>query len=197
VVKSKEMGALVPGSLVVPNGIDLETFAPQSRAAARAKLGLDPDGTYLLFGARPDHPVKNYPLARDAHERLRAGVPAAELLVVHGRPHAEMPYWFNAVDVVFFPSLHEGSSNFLKEAAACNAAIVTAPVGDAEELLAGVPGARVVDHDPARFAAAAEDLLDSSEEVATRQAVSHLDAPVVAAQVRDIYDAVLRGPGPA
>src|SRR6201995_4334783 len=52
---SREFSANLPGAgtrrrvAVLPVGIDLTRFRPIPRAQARARLGLDPDGSYLLF----------------------------------------------------------------------------------------------------------------------------------------------------
>src|SRR6185437_10659874 len=48
----------VPASAVLPCGPALDRFAPTPRAAARAALGLDPEGRYLLFPADPARPEK-------------------------------------------------------------------------------------------------------------------------------------------
>ena len=57
---SREFSANLPGAgvtrrvAVLPVGIDLQRFRPIPRAEARERLGLDPDGPYLLF---PHDPV--------------------------------------------------------------------------------------------------------------------------------------------
>jgi len=50
----------VPGSAVLPCGPELGRFAPSPRAAARAALGLAPEGRYLLFPANPGRPEKRH-----------------------------------------------------------------------------------------------------------------------------------------
>lgn len=61
---------------VIPNGVDLRTFRPGRRDAARARLGLDPDRPVLLIAgnATRTNPFKDFPTAR------RAAVGAAERL---------------------------------------------------------------------------------------------------------------------
>ncbi len=61
----------VPGAAVLPCGPALERFGPTPRAAARAALGLDPDGRYLLFPADPARPEKR-------HDRAAALAAATE-----------------------------------------------------------------------------------------------------------------------
>ena len=51
---------------VLPVGIALERFRPIPRAEARARLGLDPAGPYLLFPHDPARPLKRFDRAREA-----------------------------------------------------------------------------------------------------------------------------------
>ena len=45
-------------AVVLPCGVDLERFRPLERLQARADLGLDAAGRYLLFPADPARPEK-------------------------------------------------------------------------------------------------------------------------------------------
>ena len=45
---------------VLPAGVDVGRFHPIPRAEARAALGLDPKGPYVLFSADPSRPEKRY-----------------------------------------------------------------------------------------------------------------------------------------
>src|SRR3954454_11135945 len=69
---SREFSANVPGAgvtrrvAVLPVGIDLARFRPIPRAEARERLGLDPDGPYLLFPHDPSRPLKRYDRAVEA-----------------------------------------------------------------------------------------------------------------------------------
>src|SRR3954453_6693102 len=102
---SPEFSANVPGRnrrvAVLPVGIDTDRFRPIPRAEARARLGLDPEGPYLLFPHDPSRPLKRYD---------RAVVAAGEtrLLTLGGVPPDEVPYWINAANAVLVPSAAEG-----------------------------------------------------------------------------------------
>ena len=47
-------------------GVDLTRFHPIPRAEARAHLGLDPAGPYLLFPHEPSRPLKRFDRAQEA-----------------------------------------------------------------------------------------------------------------------------------
>ena len=97
---------------MLPVGIDLQRFRPIPRAEARARLGLDPDGPYLLFPHDPSRPLKRYDRAVEA----AGDVP---LLTLGGVPPDEVPYWINAANAVLVPSAAEGFGLAVIEALAC------------------------------------------------------------------------------
>ena len=96
---SREFSANLPGAgvtrrvAVLPVGIDLERFRPIPRAEARERLGLDPDGPYLLFPHDPVRPLKRYDRAVEAAGDVR-------LLTLGGVAPDEVPYWINAANAV-------------------------------------------------------------------------------------------------
>ena len=69
---SRAFSANVPGAgrsrrvAILPCGVDLTRFHPIPRAEARARLGLDPDGPYLLFPHEPSRPLKRSDRAQQA-----------------------------------------------------------------------------------------------------------------------------------
>ena len=97
---------------VLPVGISLERFRPIPRAEARARLGLDPDGPYLLFPHDPARPLKRFDRAREA----AGDVP---LLTLGAVAPDEVPYWINAANAVLVPSQDEGFGLSVIEALAC------------------------------------------------------------------------------
>ncbi len=158
---------------IVPCGIDRGRFRPGDRAAARAQLGLPSHGA-LVAWAGTDRPEKRLWLARAAIERIgfasgavdagrtdsagRIGTggrsggdgnasdrdPHTRLLVISGRPHAEVPTWLQAADVLVLTSTAEGSPLVVREALACGLPVVSTDVGDVRSLLEGLPGCAVV-----------------------------------------------------
>ena len=69
---SREFSENIPGAgttrrvAVLPVGIDLGRFRPIPRREARERLGLDPDGPYLLFPHDPARPLKRFDRAQEA-----------------------------------------------------------------------------------------------------------------------------------
>src|SRR6185437_3790290 len=137
---SREFSQLLPGAgttrrvAVLPVGIDLERFRPIPRREARERLGLDPDGPYLLFPHDPARPLKRFDRAREA----AGDVP----LLTMGRVAPEqVPYWINAANAVLVPSQDEGFGLAVLEALACGVPAFGTPVGMHPLALAGVEGA--------------------------------------------------------
>ncbi|MBS1678433.1 MAG: glycosyltransferase [Actinobacteria bacterium] len=181
----------VPGSTVLPCGPDLERFAPTSRAAARATLGLDPDGRYLLFPADPARPEKR-------HDRAAALAAAADARLLTGgaiEPEA-MSTWMNAADVVVVTSDYEGFGMAAIEALACNVPVLSTPVGVAPYLLAEIEGCLCAPFDAARWAAAAGPHLAASDpRVAGSARAATLAAGPMAERVIEVYRHLTAGAG--
>jgi teichuronic acid biosynthesis glycosyltransferase TuaC len=192
IVKSEQMRWLTPSDrvFIIPNGVDFELFRPMSRADARAALGWQPDGYYVLFGNDPNIPRKGYPLAQAAMERLRArGVPA-ELVVASGLPQTTVVQCINASNALLLPSIHEGSPNIVKETMACNVPVVATDVGDVKQVIGRTQGCSVCPRDPEALAIALEEALRHQRPTTGRSDIAHLDRAVVAHQVIAVYEHV-------
>ena len=143
---SREFSANLPGAgvtrrvAVLPVGIDLERFRPIPRAEARERLGLDPDGPYLLFPHDPVRPLKRYDRAVEAAGDVR-------LLTLGGVAPDEVPYWINAANAVVVPSAAEGFGLSVIEALACGVPAFGTPVGIHPVALHGVEGAYCAEWD--------------------------------------------------
>jgi glycosyltransferase involved in cell wall biosynthesis len=132
---------------VLPVGIDVERFRPIPRREARERLGLDPDGPYLLFPHDPSRPLKRFDRAREA-----AG--DAPLLTLGRVPYDEVPYWINAANAVVVPSQAEGFGLSVIEALACGVPAFGTPVGIHAVALGGIDGAFCAPWDRERWRAA-------------------------------------------
>ncbi len=152
----------LPGrAAVLPCGIDVERFRPLPRDRARAELGLDRDGRYLLFPAAPSRPVKRHD--RAAELAARAG---AELLTLGAVAPAEVPLWVNAAAAVVITSDNEGFGMAAVEALACEVPVLSTPVGAIPRLLAGLPGCHAGPFDAAGWERLARQRLDRPAPVA-------------------------------
>jgi len=170
-------------------GVDLDRFAPQDRAAAKARFGLKgkvilcvghlmtrkgqdiliralpdlPDTTLILVGQGPD---------RSAFENLALELNVAERVGFLGAvPHDQLPALYNAADVMALPSASEGLANAWVEALACGTPIVITDVGGAREVLTDPAAGQIVERTPAAFADALGKMLSHPpDRVAVRRA---------------------------
>lgn len=193
ITKSVEMEEALPPALrarnhILPNGVDLERFAPRPRAEARAELGWDPDEKIMLFLGNPDDPRKNVALAREAADLVAQRMPGARLHVAWAiKPH-DVPTYMNAADCLLFASRSEGSPNAVKEAMACETPIVATPVGDIPERLENVANTWVRLPTPEAFADALVEALHADRAPAARVAVARLGLDRVADRLLSIYE---------
>lgn len=187
-----------PGMPVIACGVPTDLFRPHGRDRARRTLGISDASRVVLFPADPKVPVKDYPLFREALQRLpddlRGSVVERSLGDV---PPPEVPQHMAASDVVVLTSRHEAGPVVVKEALASGIRVVAVDVGDAAPTLAGVPGTWVTSRRPEAIAAAiAHALLDppiEHEVEQRRQRVFdfELDDPAVARRVLEVYEEVL------
>ena len=136
---------------VLPTGVDIERFRPMPRGEARATLGLEPAGRYLLFPADPTRPEKRH----DRALRVAADT-QAELITLGNVDPAEMPAYVNAANAVLVPSERESFGLAVLEALACNIPVLATPVGIAPKVLADLPGTLCAEFDAATWGVALE-----------------------------------------
>jgi teichuronic acid biosynthesis glycosyltransferase TuaC len=166
---SGPLAALVPRwavrgtRAVLPCGVDLSRFRPMPRAQARAALGLDPDGRYLLFPADPRRPEKRYDRARE----VAGEVP---LLALGQVDPAEVPLWVNAANAVLVPSERESFGLAALEALACDVPVLATPVGVAPEALSGVEGGYCEPFEAQAWRAAVAPFVSAADPRATGRA---------------------------
>lgn len=125
---SPDLARLVPGRsrgavAVLPCGVATDRFRPLPRAQARRRLGLDPEGRYVLFPADPARDGKRHDLAVDAVGG------AATLLTLGTVAPDEVPLHVNAANAVLVPSDAEGFGLAVLEALACDVPVLATPVG--------------------------------------------------------------------
>jgi len=171
----------VEGWRVIPNGVDLDVFAPGSRREARRELGLDPEGHVALFVANlgAANPYKDFATVEAAMRRLARGGGRLELLVVGGGSGIErldgdvrvrslgfvaaqedLARLYRAADVHVHAAPQEPFGLTAAEALACGTPVVAATAGGIEEVVDhGRTGLLVTPGDPEQLAAALGGLL--------------------------------------
>jgi teichuronic acid biosynthesis glycosyltransferase TuaC len=199
ITKSQAMAEVLPPSCrhrnhVVPTGVDLHRFRRLPREEARTRLGWDPDEPTVIFVADTERPVKNFPLAKAAVERLRRSLPGTRLRVAETVIPEEVPLWMAAADALILTSRSEGSPNVIKEAMAAELPAVSTPVGDVPERFEGVPGCFIRPPEPEALAKALAAAIAHGRTPEARKAVSSVSIERMVAQVMDIYESVARGP---
>jgi len=169
-------------------GVDLDRFALADRASAKAEKGLAgqviatlgaliprkgqalviealaglPEATLLLIGDGPDRASLSA-LA----QRLDIG---ARVRFLGSVPHAELPGWLAASDVMALPSASEGLANAWVEALACGVPLVVSEAGGARELIDRPEAGRIVPREAGAIRDAIATLLaDPPEPVRVRE----------------------------
>ena len=159
-----EMGADRRKLHTLRNGVDLERFVPHDRQAARQRLGLKPDGAYLLSVG---HLIerKGHHIAIDAMPHL----PDVKLLIVGGGsdltalqdrartlgvadrvqfagvvPHDELKWWYSAADAMALCSSREGWANVLLESMACGTPVLATSIWGTPEVISAPEAGRLM-----------------------------------------------------
>jgi teichuronic acid biosynthesis glycosyltransferase TuaC len=175
---------------IIPNGVNLERFKPESKVDAKMALGLQPNKKYILFLANPAHQWKNFGLAEQAVQLLND--PETELLTPYPVGSELVANYLNAADVLVHTSFMEGSSNVIKEAMACNCPIVTTHVGDAAWVIGETDGCYSTGFDPSDVSEKlklALSFASNNDRTNGRSQILNLklDATSIATQILDLY----------
>jgi glycosyltransferase involved in cell wall biosynthesis len=147
-----------PPLAVLPCGVNLDRFDRTDKTEARAKLGLNPQGRYLLFPSDPARPEKRYDRAR----RL-ADAANATLLAYEQSPPEEVPLLINAANAVVVTSDREGFGLAPLEALACDVPVLATDVGIARLALEGIDGTLCGAFDERTWAEAVKPHLDHED----------------------------------
>jgi glycosyltransferase involved in cell wall biosynthesis len=202
-----ELGLRGSSIEVLRNGVDLELFAPQDRAAARRELGIAEVGS-VVASVGWLIPRKGHDLAIRAVARLSKTMllivgegpeeaalrRLAEQIGVAGRvrfvgsvPQERLPAAYNAADVLVLASSREGFPNVLLEALACGTPVVATAVWGTPEIVASPAAGRLVQARSAgALSAALHDVLaEPPARAAVRAYAERFDwGPTTAGQLR-------------
>ena len=152
-----EMVALgVDGARITPlrNGVDLQLFQPDDRAALRAKLGLD-EFTLMSVGhliERKGHDIPVAALAslpnvhlliagdgperKNLEELARQNGVADRVIFLGALSQAALTEYYGAVDALVLASSREGWANVLLESMACGTPVIASDVWGTPEVVA-------------------------------------------------------------
>jgi len=204
---------------VIPNGVDLQQFAPQDKELSRKELGLPQDKKVIVYASRlAKAKGLSFLLAAfkvvlesenncllilvgDGHYRQPLAREIAEMglhdhvILTGHKPHAEVAKWMSAGDLVVLPSLTEGSPLPVYEALACGRPMVASRVGGIPEILTSDDYGLLVP--PANSEALAKALLCGLHKEWNPQQLrkysSRYSWANVANQLTDLYGELLNG----
>lgn len=196
---------------VLRNGVDLTTFQPRDRAAARRALGLA-GPTLLSVGnlvAEKGHELVLEALQKLSDARLLViGTGPeedrlhriADALGVTGRVSWVVPVaqealaeYFSAADVTVLASTREGMPNVLLESLACGTPVVATAVGGSTEIVAAPEAGRLVyERSGGALAAACRELiLSPPDRGATRRYAERFGWPEPIADLAALFARVV------
>lgn len=194
---SEDLGQQIEGvklrrpAVILPTGVSLARFAERPREQARIDLGIDPEGSYVLFPFSPDRPVKHYDRAAAVAQQIED----LEVLTLGGVPPDQVATYMNAVDATLVPSEYEGFGLAALETLACNTPVVATPTGMAVDLLRGVKGCQCIEWDLATWTRAVEAILeDPDPRVKGRPVAEQWSTDAMARRVVELYRDVAQVP---
>jgi len=179
-------------AVVIPTGVDLNLFRPQSRDEARTLLGWEQGERVVVFdeGRAPRRKGLKFLLSAIRLAEKTAG--PIRLVILDGNiPPELVPRYLNASDCLALASIFEGSPNIVKEALACNLPVVATDVGDVSERLEGVFPSRIVKRDVVEFANGLSGVLLDERRSNGRGRIQICSLPRVAEAIRSVYESSL------
>jgi teichuronic acid biosynthesis glycosyltransferase TuaC len=174
--------------VVLPCGINLNTFVRIPKVEARMKMNLNASDNLVLFTSAFANPVKNYPLA----EKSMKQVDNARLLELKGYSREQINLLMNAADVLLVTSFSEGSPQVVKEALACDLPVVSTPVGDVDRLLAGIAGTYIVPYEANQIAKRLQEILANKQRLNSRDRMKAYDNTTIAEKLIHVYKTISR-----
>ncbi|WP_439483344.1 glycosyltransferase family 4 protein [Cyclobacterium plantarum] len=124
---------------IVPCGINPSFFAPPLNFSKNRK-----EEFLILFPGSPGIEVKNFPLFLEVMDSLKKlGVKNIKYQCLEKMSREQVRDTMLNSDCLLMTSISEGSPQVIKEALYCDLPIVSVPVGDVHEMLAGIPNCKV------------------------------------------------------
>ncbi|HRR29546.1 MAG TPA: glycosyltransferase [Victivallales bacterium] len=196
IVKSdRMMGDLkINHAEVIPNGVNVERFKVIKKIIARKYLNIPEKSKLIISVFALERPEKNIKLAKSAVKMLN--ISDVMLKFVYNIPNEEMPFYYNAADVLLVTSKWEGSVNVVKEAMACNCPIVSTDVGDVRWVVGDTLGCYLTTFNPEDIAEKIKLALEFREKEELtggrdRLLMLGLDSWTVGKKIKKIYESIL------
>ncbi len=178
-------------ALVVPTGVNMDLFEPQSKELCRDLIGWEQNERIVLFNVSKEPRTKGLDLVLAAVQIARQKIGPVRLVVTRSNvPPEQMPLYLNAADCLVLASCQEGSPNIIKEALACNLPIVSVDVGDVPERLSGVHPSKIVARDPYQIACALAEIVSLGQRSNGREIVQDCSETKIAATIADVYRSI-------
>ena len=175
--------------LIIPCGVNMEVFFPINKMNARRLLELDKEKLYILFPSRFDNRIKNYSLAKKVTDMLEQDVVLVEL---DGYSRSDVNLLLNAVDLLLFTSISEGSPQVVKEAMACNCPIVSVDVGDVRGIIENVNGCIISSYKVEDIVKNIEKVLMQNMRTNGRKFIKRYDLNKIAKKISVVYREVAK-----
>ncbi len=188
IVMTSSMAEELPvSSHIIPHGIDMELFRPLPQMKVRERVGWESTGRHILFPYGPERRIKDFPKAASVVASVRTKTDEPIYLhTLSNVPHEEMPYYYNASDLVLITSRREGSPNSVREALACNQPVVATNVGDIALHLDPVRTSHVCDSHGELIDRVLDSLRISDEPTGRMQAKTN-SADAMAKKIKAVY----------
>lgn len=171
---------------VIPCGVDNSLFHPRDKLVCRQLLGWEPDRRYILFSKSFDVPVKNYPLAKAAVEKIEN----AELVELKGYSREEVALLMNGCDVALMTSFTEGSPQFVKEAIACGTPVVSTDVGDVKSVIEGIDNCLICSYEVYDVVEKIAQIIGKNND--SSHDISNYSNAKIAIDIIDLYKQIIR-----
>ena len=138
---------------VIPNAVDTDIFCPQDKKTCRKSLSLPEDEFIIGFVGSFSHRKGDQRILEAINgfndvKAIFAGngtkIPLSEqVLFCEDMDHDSIPAFLNCCDVFVLPTLNEGCSNAIVEAASCGLPIISSDLPFNDELLDSTNSIRV------------------------------------------------------
>lgn len=118
---------------ILPCGVDDQFFQP-------AVIKASPFPVRVIFPGDPHRAVKNHRLFQSVIAAYQPLFGPVEVVVLHKLTREQVRLAMQTSSALLLTSISEGSPQVVKEALACDIAVVSSDVGDVRDLMAATPG---------------------------------------------------------